>query len=158
MVLPAALTFAGDTQSARAGEEINWQVLSSGGTKGISTNYILNGTVSQTAVDEGLSTNYIIRHGFWQDFGEEIIVCDCEPGEADGIPPINILDIVYLINYKYKGGPIPTPYEFCNGDPNCDCDVNILDIVYVINYKYKSGSAPCTCEDWLTACGPPLRK
>jgi hypothetical protein len=37
--------------------------------------------------------------------------CDCEPGEADGVSPTNILDIVYLINYKYKSGPIP-----------CDCN------------------------------------
>ena len=79
--------------------------------------------------------------------------CDCEPGEVDGTPPINILDIVYLINYKYKGGPAPTPYEFCNGDPTCDCDVNILDIVYLINFKYKNGPDPCACEDWTAACG-----
>jgi hypothetical protein len=81
------------------------------------------------------------------------ISCDCEPGEADGTPPVNILDIVYLINYKYKGGPDPTPYEFCNGDPTCDCEVNILDIVYVINYKYKNGPDPCVCEDWTAQCG-----
>ncbi len=30
-----------------------------------------------------------------------------EAGDADGIPPVNILDIVYLINYKYKSGPEP---------------------------------------------------
>jgi len=84
--------------------------------------------------------------------------CDCEPGEVNETPPINILDIVALINYKYKGGAAPAPYALCNGDPNCDCVVNILDIVLLINYKYKGGTAPCTCEDWLTACGPPLRK
>lgn len=28
---------------------------------------------------------------------------DC--GDVDGNPPVNILDIVYLINYKYKDGP-----------------------------------------------------
>jgi len=153
----AITAFAEGTQSPRAGEEINWQVISSGGTEGTSTNYILNGTVGQTATDVGTSTNYIIRHGYWQDFGEEF-VCDCEPGEVNGTPPINILDIVALINYKYKGGAAPAPYELCNGDPNGDCAINILDIVFLINYKYKSGSAPCTCEEWITACGLPLRK
>lgn len=84
--------------------------------------------------------------------------CDCVPGEANNIPPINILDIVYLINYKYKGGPAPLPYAICSGDPNHDCIVNILDIVYLINYKYKSGPSPCNCPDWVNACGWPLRK
>ncbi|MCP4703884.1 MAG: hypothetical protein GY865_04680 [candidate division Zixibacteria bacterium] len=85
-------------------------------------------------------------------------ICDCEPGEVNGVPDINILDIVYLINYKYKGGPAPGPYELCSGDPNCDCNVDILDIVLLINYKYKNGPPPCSCEEWITACGGPLRK
>ena len=139
---------------SRAGEEINWQVRSSGGTKGTSTNYIVNGTISQTATDEGSSTNYIVNHGYWQEF-VTAGPCDCEPGEADGTPPINILDIVYIINYKYKEGPAPVPYALCSADARCeDCIVNILDIVYIINYKYKEGPPPCTCEEWMTTCGP----
>jgi len=84
--------------------------------------------------------------------------CDCEPGNANGDGTINILDIVYLINYKYKSGPPPIPYDTCSGDANCDCRVDILDIVKLINFKYKEGPAPCTCEDWVSACGLPLRE
>lgn len=60
---------------------------------------------------------------------------DCEPGQAvgPGLPNIDILNVVYLINYRYKGGPTPKPYSICNGDANCDCTVNILDVVYLIN-------------------------
>ncbi|MCP4612822.1 MAG: hypothetical protein GY845_29355, partial [Planctomycetes bacterium] len=84
--------------------------------------------------------------------------CDCQPGEADGITTeINILDIVHLINYKYKGGADPIPYALCSGDANCNCTVDILDIVYVINYKYKGGSYPCTCADFILACPGGLR-
>ena len=84
------------------------------------------------------------------------IVCDCEPGNADGDGPINILDITYLINHLYQGGEAPIPYAICSGDPNCNCAVNILDVTYLINFLYKGGPAPCTCEEWLSACGPPL--
>ena len=126
----AVLSSAEGTQSPRANEEINWQVISGGGNEGTSTNYILNGTVGQTATDAGTSTNYIIRHGYWQDFGEEF-VCDCEPGEVNGTPPINILDIVALINYKYKGGAAPAPYELCNGDPNGDCAINTVSYTHL---------------------------
>ncbi len=86
------------------------------------------------------------------------IPCDCEPGNANGDATANILDITYLISNLYKGGPPPTPYSICSGDPNCDCVVNILDITYLISFLYKSGPLPCTCEQWLDACGPPLRK
>ncbi len=80
-------------------------------------------------------------------------LCDCVPGDADGVSPINILDIVYIINNKYKSGPAPTPYALCSGDGDCNCTINILDVVYVINYKYKSGPAPCDCTTWVGNCG-----
>ncbi len=67
-------------------------------------------------------------------------VCDWICGDVDGIEAINILDIVYIINYKYKSGPEPDPME--SADVDGISPVNILDIVYLINYKYKSGPAP----------------
>lgn len=141
----------------KADKEINWQVISSGGGPGSSTNFRLNGTIGQTAVGSGGSSSFGLNHGYWQDFGGEQ-PCDCEPGNCNGDGNINILDITYLINHLYKGGPAPVPYAFCSGDPNCNCVVNILDITYLINFLYKGGPAPCSCSDWLTACGPPLRK
>jgi hypothetical protein len=78
--------------------------------------------------------------------------CDCVPGDANDEPPINILDIVYLINYKYKDGPAPVPFVLCSGDANCDCVVNILDIVDILNYKYKEGPEPCSCEEFQSSC------
>jgi len=86
------------------------------------------------------------------------LICDCEPGETDSAYPVNILDIVYLINYKFKSGPAPSPYPSCNGDPNRDCTVNVLDIVYLVNYKFKNGPVPPTCYAWVSACGLPLAK
>jgi len=85
-------------------------------------------------------------------------LCDCEPGNANDDATINIFDITYLISYLYLSGPAPVLYELCNGDPNNDCTCNIFDITYLISFLYLGGPLPCTCEDWLTACGPPLRK
>ena len=64
----------------------------------------------------------------------------------DGI--VNILDIVYLINCKYKDGPCPEPPIIGDVD-NCmdPYTINILDIVYLINYKYKGGPEPCLTEE-----------
>ena len=141
----------------RSGEEINRQVLSGGGTDCSSTGYRISGTVSQTAVGSSSTTGYGLNHGFWQDFGGDYI-CDCFPGDIDNNSSINILDVVRLINYKYKGGAAPVPYELCNGDPNADCLINVLDVVHLINYKFKEGADLKTCEEWVAACGLPLRK
>jgi hypothetical protein len=69
--------------------------------------------------------------------GEGAVV-DC--GDADGSTAINLLDVTYLINYLYKGGPPPTPE--CAGDVNETSTVNILDVTYLINYLYKGGPPP----------------
>jgi len=84
--------------------------------------------------------------------------CDCQPGYCDGDALLNIFDITYLISYLYMSGPAPVPYALCSGDPNCDCTPNIFDVTYLITHLYMSGPPPCSCNDWLTACGPPLRK
>ncbi|HEX7402341.1 MAG TPA: dockerin type I domain-containing protein, partial [candidate division Zixibacteria bacterium] len=55
---------------------------------------------------------------------------------------IDVGDLVYLINYLYKGGPAPNPPEV--GDVNLDSVVDIGDVVFLVNYLYKSGSAPCS--------------
>jgi len=142
----------------KAGEEINWQVISSGGTSGSSTSYFLSGTVAQTAVSSGTSSNYILNHGYWQDFEGSGGPCDCEPGNCNGDETINIFDITYIISYLYLEGDAPIPYELCSADANADCTCNIFDITFIISYLYLSGPPPATCEEWVTACGQPLRK
>ncbi|MCP4703126.1 MAG: hypothetical protein GY865_00830, partial [candidate division Zixibacteria bacterium] len=64
-------------------------------------------------------------------------------GDVNDDINIDILDIVYLINYKYKSGadPLCEPIIVC-ADVNHDTNVDILDIVHLINYKYKSGGEP----------------
>jgi hypothetical protein len=64
------------------------------------------------------------------------------PGDADGSGIYTILDITYLINYVYKGGPAPVPDPIAAGDANCNGTVNLLDIVFLINYLLKNGPEP----------------
>jgi len=53
---------------------------------------------------------------------------------------INLLDIIHLIDYKFKGGPAPDP--IISGDVNHDGIINLLDIVFMIDYKFKDGPEP----------------
>ena len=54
---------------------------------------------------------------------------------ADGL--VTVSDVIYLINYLFKGGIEPVPYEA--GDVNCDGKVTVADVVYLINYLFKGG-------------------
>jgi len=62
-------------------------------------------------------------------------------GDANGDGVINSADVVYLINYLFKGGPAPEPLQA--GDVNCDEIINSADVVYLINYLFKGGPPPC---------------
>lgn len=62
------------------------------------------------------------------------------PGDCNNDGVVNAADVVFLINYMFKGGPAPTPV--CIGNVNDDGVVNSADIVYLINYLFKSGPAP----------------
>ena len=61
-------------------------------------------------------------------------------GDASGDGVVDVADIVFLINYLYRGGAAPDP--LAAGDPNADCVVDIADVVYLINYLYRGGPAP----------------
>jgi hypothetical protein len=63
-------------------------------------------------------------------------------GDANGDGQTDVGDVVYLINYLFKGGNAPNPTG--SGDTNCDGKVDIGDVVYLINYLFKSGPPP-TC-------------
>jgi hypothetical protein len=144
-----------DAETGRADNyDIKWQVISSGGTDGASASFKLSGTVSQTAVGIGSSESFTVSHGFWQESAQR---CDCIPGDANASGAYDIDDVVYLIAYIFSGGPAPIPYAICSGDPNCSCGVDIDDVVYLIAYIFSGGPPPCTCEDWVAACGWPLR-
>jgi len=61
-------------------------------------------------------------------------------GDATQDDLVNLLDITFLINFKYKDGPPPAVMQA--GDVNSDTSVDLLDIIYLIRYKYKGGPDP----------------
>ncbi len=73
----------------------------------------------------------------------DMTVTDINPyicGDADNDGLVNVLDIVYLIDFKFKTGP--PPVSLWAADVNGDIEVNILDILYMIAFKYQGGPAP----------------
>jgi hypothetical protein len=78
------------------------------------------------------------------DFNVSVYTCGPGCGDASGDGEVTTSDVVYLINYMFKGGPPPEcqPITSC-GDVNLDDVVDSADIIYLINYMYRSGPSPC---------------
>jgi hypothetical protein len=133
------------------------EVISSGGTKGSSASFNLQGTVGQTSVGEGSSASFDLRHGYWQDFTSGGGTCcmgsirgnvDYDVGDA-----IDISDLVYLVDYMFTDGPAPTCAEEANIDGSCCAsgsseslsDIDISDLVYLVDYMFNGGPEPPPC-------------
>ncbi len=62
-------------------------------------------------------------------------------GDVMGDGVIELGDVIYLINYLFKGGPPPEVME--TADCNCDDIIDLGDAVYILNYLFKGGPLPC---------------
>ena len=62
-------------------------------------------------------------------------------GDCNDDDIITSADIIYLVNYTFKGGPEPIPVVDV-GDANCDGVITASDIIYLVNYVFKSGPDP----------------
>ena len=62
------------------------------------------------------------------------------PGDANSDETVDIGDVVYDLNYVFKGGQPPEIFE-C-GDANADCTIDIRDAVYLLNYIFRQGPIP----------------
>ncbi|MCK5125747.1 MAG: dockerin type I repeat-containing protein [candidate division Zixibacteria bacterium] len=74
--------------------------------------------------------------------GGDIIVLPRPCGDANKDGLVNVGDVVYIVNFAFRGGPEPEP--LCFADANGDGEANVGDAVYIINYVFKGGPAPVT--------------
>ena len=111
-------------------------VLDGSGGASQSDNYSIpsNSGGQPSPVGTSESDNFMVRAGY--SYASYV-----KHGDANADGQISLSDVVYLINYVFKGGDAPVPLEA--GDVNCDGDVNITDVVYLINYLFKGGDPPC---------------
>lgn len=128
------------TQSKPAtGEQINWHVISCGGTGGNSVNYSHAGTAGQSATGAGRSLNYQLASGFWPDFSPSSCCVgltgniDCDPEDM-----VDLGDLTRLIDYLFISfDPLCCREEAnCDGDP--DCIIDLGDLTRLIDYLFIS--------------------
>ncbi|MEW5925425.1 MAG: dockerin type I domain-containing protein [Candidatus Zixiibacteriota bacterium] len=61
-------------------------------------------------------------------------------GDANSSETVNLLDVIYILSYLYKGGPAPA--DTLTADVNSSGSINIIDVTYLISYLYRGGPAP----------------
>ena len=147
-VQPTSPTTEPATATPRAGEEINWQVIASGGGTSTLGSMILASTVGQTVAGQSTIGDLTLNSGFQQNF-EEGGGCCIPPirGDVnyDGAELIDISDLRYLIDFMFQSGPAPVCYEEAdiNGDGAELLDIS--DLVYLIDYMFRDGPEPPAC-------------
>jgi murein tripeptide amidase MpaA len=97
--------------------------------------------------------DYFVRaldeQGQWSEFSDGARTYAKPPyicGDTDGNEVVDLLDIVFMIDNKFKDGPLPDPIE--SADVNNDGTFDILDIVHMIDFKFKEcppGAGEGTC-------------
>ena len=120
---------------SKQGYQMVTDVLDGFGGESESDNYRIsvNSGGQPSAIGISQSNTYMVQAGY-------VLASHFKRGDtnADGI--INSADVVFLIDYLFKGGPDPCPPEA--GDASHDCVINSADVVYLINYLFKGGPPP----------------
>ena len=128
---------------SREGEQVNWQVMASGGGMQTLGDFKLGSTIGQAPVGTSSLGDYTLHSGFWQNFGG----CCRNRGDVnhDGLELIDIGDLSWMVNYMFTGGPEPPCME--EADINGDGLelVDIGDLSYLVNFMFTGGPPPPPC-------------
>jgi hypothetical protein len=63
-------------------------------------------------------------------------------GDPNKDSKVTVSDVIFLVNYLFKGGSAPIPQA--SADANLDYKVTVSDVVYLVNYLFKGGPKPCS--------------
>lgn len=85
-----------------------------------------------------VSDRYEVDH---MDSTVDMLIC----GNANRDQSVTVADVVYIVNYLFKGGE--EPFLFMS-DADGSGVVTIADAVYLVSYLFKNGSPPQCSSDW----------
>ena len=103
----------------------------------IGTNFLLQ--CSSPCIDAGSPSDSVLPGGGrYTDIGAKEYTYVCGDANVDGKRTVS--DVVFKVNYLFKGGQAPCPLG--RADDNRDCAIDVSDIVYEVNYLFKGGPPP----------------
>ncbi len=134
---------------SRADEQINWQVLASGGSLSTLGTLTLGSTIGQTVAGQSTMGSLTLNSGFQQNFESSSETCCIPPMRGDvnydGAELIDISDLLYLIDFMFQSGPAPVCFEEADIDASGSEPLDISDLVLLIDYMFTGGEPPPAC-------------
>jgi hypothetical protein len=111
--------------------------------------YLKWGYKCQIASLDPSDPNYQVEFGLWRIFLYKLLHQEgFYRGDVDQNGRENVADVIYKVNYLFKGGP--KPIEFVDQmDVDNNHLNNVADVIYEINYLFKGGPAPIDRNRWL---------
>ena len=94
-----------------------------------------------TPCDTMILVSYTDSTAFQYFDGARTFTDACMRGDVNESGTINSADIIYLVNFVFKGGPGPT-CSSTQGDVNCNGVTNSADIIFMVNFVFKGGPPP----------------
>lgn len=79
----------------------------------------------------------------WKKAVCSVCVHSGPPGDAACNGGITLSDVIFLVNYIFKQGPLPCCKVL--GDANCSGGITLSDIIFLVNYIFKGGPLPQYC-------------
>jgi hypothetical protein len=76
--------------------------------------------------------------------------CDCcgtdgtqIRGNANMLGGVNVVDVTFLVDYLFRGGPTPPCKE--EADVNGNGSINVVDLTSLVQYLFNNGPLPALC-------------
>ncbi len=102
----------------------------------------------------GLNERLPMFYGFLAEYQAAVVDaavsytgCCVIRGDVDhsGVLPIDIADLVYLVDYMFNSGPEPECFDEGDIDASGVEPIDIADLVYLVDYMFNSGPEPGAC-------------
>ena len=99
-----------------------------------------------TSFSDSLANQFTPQFEFGYLYINRNLCCIGQRGDInnDGVDA-NILDLTYLIDRIFRGGPLLNCDEEGNLDQDVEANVNILDLTYLVDFIFRGGPAPPDC-------------
>jgi hypothetical protein len=122
---------------------LDWYSVNGGGATDVaSTSYQMGMSLGQNAAGFVSGTAYQMGIGFWYGAASGGACPIAMTGDVNLSLSLTSADIIYLVNFVFKGQAVPMPCE-ASGDVNCSGTVTSADIIYMVNHVFKGQAAPC---------------
>ncbi len=119
-------------------------LIGGGGGTSATTDLRFSGSIGQTGIGKSNTVDLQIFSGFWTGLPQNCCIGIRGDLDYNGIDN-NVLDLTFLINNIFRGGPPSVCSQEADLDNN-GIPSNVLDLTFLINRIFRGGPDPALCN------------